>query len=497
MTKAENHSGQQVQAEANRLTNLEDHLRRDILMHQNADQAAQALLDEVDHLRTFSKQYNKMVVEQVKTNDLGDKNRVVPFLTLDNQGLAAIENPGQLQYAQLNALNQRHNYSPWEYNNNLAPSSIRNNSDAFAAAQYNWSHTKTGFKDQFTAVVSPRENAAMLGMSKGDSGSIGIGVELGVDKDSGYPKILQVIPRNQAEKAGLKPGDLITSIDGLDTKGLTPERIRSLLTGKEGTHVNLMVQRDGTEQQVDITREPITEPSVIVEKQPNGYARLIISDFMNQNNPADVANALRSNPDVKGWILDLRYNGGGYVDQAIDLASMFVKKGNLTTIRERIGSDPRDPLYTINQLGLTDSNLTNTVTRPGRTETQTYDRSPYLAAGKPVVILTNGETASAAEIFTSAVHDNHAATVIGQQTYGKAEGQTWNAHLPDGYGVKTTSLHYYTPGGQWLGDGNANRHGIVPDLIVTENAQPHYGTSQDSQFQAALDYLEKQAGSDH
>jgi Peptidase family S41 len=400
MASAQHFSFHQVQSESTRLGKLEGNYRNAQFNNGDVEDAKIALQKEVDTLRaTGDKTYNAAVLKTVQADDVGDKNKVLPMLTLDHKGLATMANDGQLQYSLLNTLNQRGNYSPWEYDNKLAPANITTEGQAYNVAKYDWSHAKNHFTDRFNTVLSPRENAAMKGSSTGDSG-------------------------------------------------------------------------------------------VSVEKLPDGYARLKITDFMNGNNEADVAKALKANPDVKGWIVDLRENGGGYVDQALNLASMFVKKGTLTTIRSRVPSDPRDPLYETKILSVDGAQLIDTDTVPGRTHVQTTDRVPYLLDDKPVVILANKNTASAAEIFTSALHDNHAATVVGETSYGKGEGQTWRNDMDGGYGIKTTSLHYYTPNGKWLGDGNANKHGIVPDLQVTENIDPKYGTDDDLQLVRAWQYLQ-------
>jgi carboxyl-terminal processing protease len=281
----------------------------------------------------------------------------------------------------------------------------------------------------------------------------GIGAELGKDQD-GNIIIVSPIAGYPAEKAGIRPKDIIAEIDGESAFGLTISEAVGKIRGDKGTVVTLTIVRDGQPQEIAITRETIDIASVETEIK-DGVGILSISRFGDDT----VALAKKAAEDfkqanVKGIILDLRGNPGGYLDGAVDIASLWLSNGT-TILTER---------------------RENTVV-----DTFEASGTAPLKGIKTVVLIDEG-SASASEIVAGALRDNNAATLVGQKTFGKGSVQQ-PINLKDGGLLKVTIARWFTPSGK-----NIDKEGIEPDQKV-ERSAADITADRDPQLDAALNTL--------
>ena len=265
------------------------------------------------------------------------------------------------------------------------------------------------------------------------SGSFtGIGAELGKNADD---QIIVVSPLSgyPAEKAGLKAQDKIAAIDGETTANLSLSAAVRKIRGAEGTKVTLTIVRgNGQPFEIAIARARINLPSVEYKIEGNiGYLK--INQFNNDTvEQAQKAAAEFKSKKVKGVILDLRGNPGGYLSAAVDVASLWLKEGT-TVVSERRGGA-----------------AVNTERAGGGDILQ----------GTPTVVLIDGGSASASEILAGALRDNKAAKIVGVKSFGKGSVQRIDG-LSDGGELKVTIAHWFTPAGK-----NIDKEGITPDFVV-------------------------------
>ena len=310
-------------------------------------------------------------------------------------------------------------------------------------------------KDKYTVFLDPKEFAALNEGLDGKEFS-GVGISIGIDETSKSLTVNDVIPDGPAEKAGLQPGDTILAIDGKTTKGLTVEEDSKLLRGTKGSIVKLSVMRgDATLDPIAVTRDTIHQPSVYAKLLPGdiGYARLTVFGLTTAEELTKALTRLQSE-GAKAYVLDLRDNGGGYLNSAIDVSSKFIASGPIVSV-ESHGSDTQ------------------------------YDAENTAIPPKPLAVLVNKYTASASEITSGALQDDGVGELIGEKTYGKGVVQTIHP-LPDGSAVKITTARYLTPHGR-----DINLVGINPDIVNVEPKTARLGDIKtDTQLQAAITYLE-------
>lgn len=301
-------------------------------------------------------------------------------------------------------------------------------------------------EDQYTLYLNAAAAASFADDLAGSIGG-GIGAEIGLR--SGKVTVTRVLKDNPAIKAGLLAGDTVTAINNESTDGMTVEQAVAKIRGDEGTTVKLTIVRDGQAKDFSVTRAIINNPSVY-SSVADGIGSITISRFDSET--ASLARATAQDfikQGVKGIILDLRDNGGGYVDAAQDVAGLWLEDKVVVTER-------------------TNGVVTSTL----------KSGSNALLKGIPTVVLVNSDSASASEIVAGAMQDYKAAKLVGQKTFGKGSVQKL-IELPAGAELKVTVAKWYTPNGK-----NINQQGITPDVTATYT-QSDADAGKDPQMDAA------------
>src|ERR1035441_1151558 len=293
--------------------------------------------------------------------------------------------------------------------------------------------------DPHSSYMDSKSFRDMQVQTRGEFGGLGIEVTM----EDGLIKVVAPIDETPAAKAGILANDLITKLDDDQVQGMTLNQAVEKMRGPVNTKIKLTIMRKGQDKpiEVSITRDVIRVRSVRsqVEGDDVGYIRL--TQFNEQTTDglkkaiADIS-AKVSNDKLKGYILDLRNNPGGLLDQAISVSDAFLQKGEIVSTRGRNAE-----------------------------ETQRFNARPGdLTNNKPVIVLINGGSASASEIVAGALQDHKRVTVIGTRSFGKGSVQTI---IPLGSGngaLRLTTARYFTPSGRSI-----QAKGIVPDIEVLQD----------------------------
>jgi carboxyl-terminal processing protease len=300
--------------------------------------------------------------------------------------------------------------------------------------------------DRFSHYLTPAE---FRGFNEPASFT-GIGVEVNPSAERRGLRIVRVFDASPAARAGLKAGDLIVAVNGLPLRGLSSSKDTSLIKGPPNTTVHLEIQRRAgqgtTTRTVTATRATISEPIVAsafrtIHGVKLGVVRLATFSIGAHGEVRDAIQQLR-HQGARGIVFDLRANGGGLVEEARLIASIFIPKGAVV-VSTRGRSQP-----------------SQTLTAAGG-----VDGFP-IPASIPVVVLVDGATASASEIVTAALQDHHRATVVGTHTFGKGVFQE-EEPLSNGGALDITVGEYFTPDGRNLGGGGVRQGaGIDPEVTV-------------------------------
>ena len=269
--------------------------------------------------------------------------------------------------------------------------------------------------------------------TRGEFGGLGIEVSM----ENGLVKVVSPIDDTPAARAGLKPGDLITHLDGDPVQGMTlPEAVEKM-RGLVNTEIKLTIRREGKEPfDVKLTRATIKIQSVRSHLEADNIGYVRITTF-NEQTDVGLNNAMKNlkqqaGNKLLGVILDLRNNPGGLLDQAVAVSDAFLDKGEIVSTRGRRSEDA-----------------------------QRYNARPGdIAAGLPLAVLINGGSASASEIVAGALQDHHRAILLGTRSFGKGSVQTI-IPLPGHGAMRLTTARYYTPSGRSI-----QAKGIDPDIIV-------------------------------
>ncbi len=268
----------------------------------------------------------------------------------------------------------------------------------------------------------------------------GLGIE--VQADNGFIRVISPIDDTPASRAGVKAGDLILSLDGQSVQGMALKDAVDKMRGAPNSKIVLTIKRDGVDKPMDIAmqREVIHIQVVKSRLVDNDLAYIRVTTF-SDNTDSSLHQAFadlqkQSGNKLKGLVLDLRNNPGGLLDQGVDVADDFIAQGEVLSTRARHPEDSQ-------RWDAKGSDITN---------------------GLPMVVLINGGTASAAEIVSGALKDNHRALIMGRRTFGKGVVQTV-LPLDAEHAVKITTARYYTPSGTSI-----QAEGIKPDIALADLA---------------------------
>ncbi len=322
-------------------------------------------------------------------------------------------------------------------------------------------------EDPYTRFMDPEE---FQNMQIDTSGELtGVGIQIAKDEETDKLLVISPIEDTPAFEAGILAKDIITKIDGQSTEGMDVNEAVKLIRGKPGTKVTLTIQRG--EQEIDypiirarIEIHPVRARTEVTPTGEIGYIRL--TQFSAQASK-EMREAIEKfeKQEVEGYILDLRSNPGGLLYSSIEIARMWLKEGTIVSTVDRQGELERQRA---NNRALTD---------------------------KPLVVLVDGGSASASEILSGALQDNHRATLVGTQTFGKGLVQSVRG-LGDGSGLAVTIAKYLTPSGR-----DINKEGITPDIIfelteqqrkALQRERTQIGTLDDPQFAKAAEVLDQE-----
>lgn len=307
--------------------------------------------------------------------------------------------------------------------------------------------------DPYTVFMDPEETKQF---EQELSGSIsGIGAEVGIKNN--LLSVITPLKGSPAEKAGLRAGDVISKIDDEETIDMNLNEAVMKIRGKEGTKVKLTIIRDGKEEVFEIERAKITIESVKWEIKSGNIGFIEISRF-----DEDTAQKLREaeneliSKGVKGIVLDLRNNPGGFLDSSIDVTSEFLKSGVVVIEKRTDGSDEH--------------------------KFSASGKGKYTSEKTPLAILVNEGSASASEIVAGALQDHGRGVLIGEKTFGKGSVQEIE-EAGQGTTLRITIAHWFTPKGRTI-----DKEGLKPDIEV-KMTDEDFNADRDPQLDKALEYI--------
>jgi len=293
--------------------------------------------------------------------------------------------------------------------------------------------------DPHSSYMDAKNFKDMQVQTRGEFGGLGIEVTM----EDGLVKVVAPIDDTPAAKAGVRAGDIITQLDDEAVQGLTLNQAVEKMRGPVNTKIRLKIMRKGNDAPIDIaiTRDIIKVRSVRMQLEGDDVGYVRITQFNEQTSDGlkksitDITNQI-PNEKLRGYVIDLRNNPGGLLDQAISVSDAFLERGEIVSTR---GRDPE--------------------------ETQRFNARPGdLTKGKPVIVLINGGSASASEIVAGALQDHRRATLVGTRSFGKGSVQTIIPLGANNGALRLTTARYFTPSGRSI-----QAKGISPDIEVLQD----------------------------
>ncbi|HRO15880.1 MAG TPA: S41 family peptidase [Paracoccus sp. (in: a-proteobacteria)] len=304
--------------------------------------------------------------------------------------------------------------------------------------------------DPHSSFLSASDYEDMQTQTRGSFG--GLGIEVG--QEDGLVKVISPIDGTPAAEAGVKPGDYITHVNGESLMGLNLDEAVEMMRGPVGSEITITILREGEQEPFDLKITRDTIKLTVVKSRVEGHAVVLrVATFNDETYDTLKSEMEKATKEaggidkVTGFVLDLRNNPGGLLDQAVRVSDAFLDKGEITSTR---GRNPED--------------------------SERWNAEPGdLAQGKPMVVLINGGSASASEIVTGALQDHRRAIVVGTKSFGKGSVQTVMPVTSDS-AIRLTTARYYTPSGRSI-----QAMGINPDIIVQQpKVDPEAAAEEDA-----------------
>lgn len=315
-------------------------------------------------------------------------------------------------------------------------------------------------EDPYTVYYTREELSALFEESEGVY--FGVGSYVTMDSERNLPMFSGVFEQSPAQKAGIRDGDFVYAVDGVEVSGMTLTEVTNLIKGPIDTEVTITVIRDGEKDYLDfvVTRGKIETPTVNYEMMDGniGYLQITEFDEVTLNQFKEAYDDLKAQ-GMEALILDLRSNPGGNLDVVVGICEYILPEGVIT--------------YTVDKYG---------------------NREDYMGKGKapidiPLAVLVNEYSASASELMTGAIRDYGVGTIVGKNTFGKGIVQQIFS-LGDGTGLKITTSSYYTPNGECI-----HKTGIAPDIEVELDTDLYYSDEKiDTQLNAAVECINEKLG---
>ncbi|MBN9086689.1 MAG: PDZ domain-containing protein [Reyranella sp.] len=289
--------------------------------------------------------------------------------------------------------------------------------------------------DPHSSYMNPKIYKDMQVQTRGEFGGLGIEVTM----ESGVIKVVSPIDDTPASKAGVQSGDLIFALDGEPVQGLTLQEAVEKMRGKVGTAIKISIRRANVKDPIDLslTRETIKVKATRFRLEGDvGYIRVTSFTEQATSGVLDAVEKIKkeAGPKLKGYVLDLRNNPGGLLDQAISMVDAFLDKGEIVSVKARKAED-----------------------------VQRWNAKPGdVTGGLPIVVLMNGGSASASEIVAGALQDHRRAIILGTRSFGKGSVQTI-MQVTGGGAIRLTTALYFTPSGRSI-----QKEGIKPDIEVEQ-----------------------------
>lgn len=293
--------------------------------------------------------------------------------------------------------------------------------------------------DPHSSYMNAKQFRDMQVQTRGEFGGLG----LEVTQDNGIIKVIAPIDDTPASRAGMKSGDLILSLDNMSVQGLSLNDAVDKMRGPPGSTIKLLIKREGTEKPLDVSMQrEIIKVQVVKSAMYDGVGYVRLASFNEQTDPglrsAITKLKAQAGGSLKGFILDLRNNPGGLLDQAVDVCDDFIPDGEIVSTRARHSEDSQ----------------------------RWNARGTDLVAGVPMVVLINGGSASASEIVAGALQDHQRAVIEGSRSFGKGSVQTVIPMKQGDGAIRLTTARYYTPSGRSI-----QGLGIAPDVPVAETRE--------------------------
>ena len=319
--------------------------------------------------------------------------------------------------------------------------------------------------DPHSSYMDPKNFRDMQVQTRGEFGGLGIEVTM----EDGLVKVVTPIDDTPAAKAGVMANDVITQLDGEQVQGLTLNQAVEKMRGPVNTKIKLTIMRKGQDKpiEVSITRDVIRVRSVRMRTEGDDVGYIRVTQFNEQTSEGlkkaigDITAQIQ-NDKLRGYVLDLRNNPGGLLDQAISVSDAFLERGEIVSTRGRNAE-----------------------------ETQRYSaRAGDMTKNKPIIVLVNGGSASASEIVAGALQDHKRATILGTRSFGKGSVQTIIPLGNNNGALRLTTARYYTPSGKSI-----QAKGIVPDIEVLQDVPDELKSRADTKGEASLrGHLKTQEG---